>query len=116
VTTATGAGATPGGTRIATTESICPRCRRVLAAALVVRDGTVVLTRTCPDHGAFDAVVYGDAERYVEIQRFDKPGDEPQSTHSTPASGSSRSTPRATSTARSASPTRAPGRRSTATR
>ncbi|MGH3995784.1 MAG: radical SAM protein, partial [Pseudonocardiaceae bacterium] len=29
------------------------------------------------DHGAFDAVVYGDAERYLEIQRFNKPGEEP---------------------------------------
>jgi hypothetical protein len=77
VTTATGAGAAPDGTRIATTESICPRCRRVLAAELVVRDGKVVLSRSCPDHGGFDAVVYGDAERYIEIQRFDKPGDEP---------------------------------------
>jgi 7,8-dihydro-6-hydroxymethylpterin dimethyltransferase len=65
------------GTRLATTESICPRCRRVLAAELVVREGKVVLSRSCPDHGAFEAVVYGDAERYVEIQCFDKPGDEP---------------------------------------
>ncbi|MGH8956973.1 MAG: radical SAM protein, partial [Microbacterium sp.] len=62
---------------LARTESICPRCRRVLDAALVARDGRVVLTRTCPDHGAFDAVVYGDAERYLEIQRFNKPGEEP---------------------------------------
>ena len=42
-----------------------------------MREGKVVLSRSCPDHGAFEAVVYGDAERYAEIQRFDKPGDEP---------------------------------------
>ena len=77
MTTAPGASASPDGTRLATTESICPRCRRVLAAELVVREGKVVLSRSCPDHGAFEAVVYGDAERYAEIQRFDKPGDEP---------------------------------------
>jgi uncharacterized radical SAM superfamily Fe-S cluster-containing enzyme len=77
VTTATGTGVAPDGTRLATTESICPRCRRLLAAELVVREGKVVLSRNCPDHGAFDAVVYGDAQRYVAIQRFDKPGDEP---------------------------------------
>ncbi len=47
----------------------------MLDARLVARDGRVVLTRTCPEHGAFDAVVYGDARRYLEIQRFDKPGD-----------------------------------------
>jgi uncharacterized radical SAM superfamily Fe-S cluster-containing enzyme len=63
--------------RLAGTQSICPRCRRVLEAERVARDGKVVLSRTCPDHGSFEAVVYGDAERYMEIQRFDKPGEEP---------------------------------------
>jgi 7,8-dihydro-6-hydroxymethylpterin dimethyltransferase len=59
------------------TQSICPRCRSVLDAELLVRDGRVVLSRTCPDHGRTEAVVYGDAERYLEIQRFNKPGERP---------------------------------------
>jgi 7,8-dihydro-6-hydroxymethylpterin dimethyltransferase len=50
----------------------------VLPAELVVSDGRVVLARTCPDHGSFEAVIYGDAERYLEIQRFSKPGTEPR--------------------------------------
>jgi 7,8-dihydro-6-hydroxymethylpterin dimethyltransferase len=66
-----------GARQLGSTESICPRCRRLLDAALIERDGKVILTRTCPDHGAFDAVVYGDAERYLEIQRFNKPGEAP---------------------------------------
>jgi len=49
----------------------------VLDAELVARDGRVVLSRACPDHGSYEAVVYGDAERYLEIQRFNKPGDSP---------------------------------------
>jgi 7,8-dihydro-6-hydroxymethylpterin dimethyltransferase len=65
------------GARLRRTESICPRCRRVLAAELRVQGGAVVLTRACPDHGAFEAVVYGDAARYLEIQRFSKPGESP---------------------------------------
>jgi 7,8-dihydro-6-hydroxymethylpterin dimethyltransferase len=65
------------GTVLGRTQSICPRCRAVLDAELIVRDDRVVLVRTCPDHGRFAAVVYGDAERYLEIQRFDKPGEEP---------------------------------------
>jgi uncharacterized radical SAM superfamily Fe-S cluster-containing enzyme len=65
------------GTRLARTESVCPRCRRLLEAEIVVRDGRVVLSRTCPEHGLFEAVVYGDAGRYLEIQRFDKPGEQP---------------------------------------
>ncbi len=59
------------------TQSICPRCRRVLDARLLARDGRVLLSRTCPDHGPFEAVVYGDAERYLAIQRFNSPGEEP---------------------------------------
>jgi uncharacterized radical SAM superfamily Fe-S cluster-containing enzyme len=65
------------GARLGRTTSICPRCRQVLEAELLVRDGKVVLSRTCPAHGRFEAVVYGDAERYLESQRFDKPGVEP---------------------------------------
>jgi uncharacterized radical SAM superfamily Fe-S cluster-containing enzyme len=65
------------GSVLARTQSICPRCRAVLDATLAVRGGRVVLTRRCPDHGEFAAVVYGDAGRYLEIQRFDKPGEEP---------------------------------------
>src|SRR5215211_662422 len=60
------------------TRSICPRCRAVVDAELLVRDDRVVLSRTCPDHGEVKAVVYGDAKRYLEIQRFDKPGTEPR--------------------------------------
>jgi hypothetical protein len=66
-----------GGRVLGSTQSICPNCKTVLDAELLVRDGRVVLSRTCPDHGAFEAVVYGDAERYLEIQRFDKPGESP---------------------------------------
>jgi 7,8-dihydro-6-hydroxymethylpterin dimethyltransferase len=66
------------GVVLARTESICPRCRRALDAELTVRDGKAVLGRTCPDHGRTEAVVYGDAARYVEIQRFDKPGEQPR--------------------------------------
>ena len=49
----------------------------LLEAELSERDGRVVLSRTCPEHGSFEAVVYGDAARYHEIQRFNKPGTPP---------------------------------------
>jgi uncharacterized radical SAM superfamily Fe-S cluster-containing enzyme len=62
---------------VESTQSICPICRRLLDAEIVVRNARVVLSRTCPEHGSFEAVVYGDARRYLEIQRFDKPGDQP---------------------------------------
>jgi uncharacterized radical SAM superfamily Fe-S cluster-containing enzyme len=59
------------------TESVCPECKRVLPAELLERGGRVVLTRTCPEHGRFEAVVYSDADRWREIQRFDRPGTAP---------------------------------------
>jgi uncharacterized radical SAM superfamily Fe-S cluster-containing enzyme len=46
-------------------------------AQLLERGGRVLLTRVCPEHGPIEAVVYGDAERYHEVQRFNKPGEEP---------------------------------------
>lgn len=65
------------GEIVARTSSICPACRQVLDAALVERDGRVVLDRTCPEHGRFEAVVYGDAALHRRIARFDKPGEAP---------------------------------------
>ncbi len=69
------------------TQSICPRCKRVLEAELRERDGRVVLSRSCPEHGRFEAVVYGDARRYAEIQRFNKPGENPRSRQTETADG-----------------------------
>jgi 7,8-dihydro-6-hydroxymethylpterin dimethyltransferase len=77
ITPASSAAASDEGRVLARTKSICPRCRRLLDAELAVRAGRVVLSRSCPDHGEFAAVVYGDAERYLEIQRFNKPGANP---------------------------------------
>lgn len=59
------------------TRSICPICKRLLEAELREAGGRVVLDRECPEHGRVEAVVYGDADRYREIQRFNKPGSEP---------------------------------------
>src|ERR671922_22952 len=59
------------------TRSVCPVCRRDVEAEVVAREGKVYLRKQCADHGAFEALVYGDAERYVEIQRYNKPGDRP---------------------------------------
>ena len=59
------------------TTSICPVCKVSLAAEVLARDGRVLLTRECPDHGRFEAVVYGDAERYAAIQPYEGPGGAP---------------------------------------
>ena len=35
------------------------------------------MTKECPDHGWMEALLYDDAEAYVESQRYDKPGSRP---------------------------------------
>jgi len=56
------------------TRSICPVCREVIDAELNARAGKVFLRKRCDEHGEFEALVYGDADRYLEIQRYNKPG------------------------------------------
>jgi len=56
------------------TKSICPVCKAVIDAEVNVRDGKVWLRKRCRNHGPFEALLYGDAEMYLDIQRFNKPG------------------------------------------
>lgn len=56
------------------TRSICPNCRRVIDAQIRIRDNKVYLFKRCPDHGPFEALVYGDAQTYVNAAKFNKPG------------------------------------------
>ncbi|MBA2595371.1 MAG: radical SAM protein [Chloroflexia bacterium] len=56
------------------TRSICPECRRVIDAHVLLRDGKVYLRKRCPAHGRFEALVYADAEAYVAATRLNKPG------------------------------------------
>jgi hypothetical protein len=56
------------------TRSICPHCRRVIDAQVLLRDNKVFMRKRCPDHGVIEALVYGDAEAYVRNARYNKPG------------------------------------------
>jgi len=51
-------------------ESLCPECRRVIAAEIFERDGKVVMEKTCPDHGFIRDLVYSDAELYKKAERW----------------------------------------------
>jgi len=46
----------------------------VIDAEVSVRDNKVILSKRCRDHGPFEALVYSDAEMYMEQLRFNKPG------------------------------------------
>jgi len=56
------------------TRSICPDCRRPIDAQIVLRDGKVFMRKRCPEHGRFEALVYGDAQAYTSQSKFNKPG------------------------------------------
>jgi uncharacterized radical SAM superfamily Fe-S cluster-containing enzyme len=62
------------------TKSICPVCKAVIDAEINIRDNKVYLRKRCRDHGGFEALLYGDAEMYVDSQRFNKPGTVPLQT------------------------------------
>ncbi len=56
------------------TRSICPGCRRVIDAKIVLRDNKVFMRKRCPDCGPFEALVYADAEAYTSFGKYNKPG------------------------------------------
>ncbi len=56
------------------TRSICPQCRRVIDAQILLRDNKVYMRKRCPEHGTFEGLVYGDAQAYTSAARFNKPG------------------------------------------
>ncbi|MHA7703775.1 methyltransferase domain-containing protein [Mycobacterium sp. ML4] len=56
------------------TKSICPVCKVVVDAQVNIRDAKVYLRKRCQTHGEFEALVYGDAQMYMDSARFNKPG------------------------------------------
>lgn len=56
------------------TKSICPVCKVVVDAQVNIRDQKVYLRKRCKEHGSFEALVYGDAQMYMDSARFNKPG------------------------------------------
>jgi len=59
------------------TRSICPVCRRVIDAHILLRDNNVYMRKRCPEHGTFESLVYADAQAYANSLRFNKPGTVP---------------------------------------
>lgn len=56
------------------TRSICPNCKRVIDAKILLRDNKVFMAKRCPDCGPFEALIYADAEAYTSFGKFNKPG------------------------------------------
>jgi len=61
-------------TTIRVTESICPECLNVLPATLFVEDDKVYMKKTCPDHGEFKDLIWGDYSEYKRTMSFYRVG------------------------------------------
>jgi len=59
------------------TRSLCPECRRVVDAQVLIRDRAVYLRKYCPEHGWHEALVSSDADWYLNSLKFNKPGSIP---------------------------------------
>ena len=56
------------------TRSMCPECRTIIDAQILLRDNKVYMRKRCKTHGLFEALVYGDAQMYTSSLKFNKPG------------------------------------------
>ncbi len=56
------------------TKSICPVCKVVVDAQVNILEDKVYLRKRCREHGEFEALVYSDAQMYMDSARFNKPG------------------------------------------
>jgi len=53
-----------------TVPSICPECLGLIPARLLERAGQVWMEKTCPDHGRFEDLYWGDARLYLKAEAF----------------------------------------------
>ena len=59
------------------TRSLCPECKKLIDAQILLRDNRVIMRKRCPEHGWFEALIFSDAQLYTEIARNNKPGTMP---------------------------------------
>src|SRR4051794_34000555 len=64
-------------TFLGTTRSLCPQCRRLVDAKIIVREGRVYFRKKCPEHGAVEDFVCSDVA-YYDRHEFDQPARTPR--------------------------------------
>ncbi len=52
------------------TKSICPVCGKVIPATIYEEDGKIWYKKTCPEHGEFKDIYYGDAEVWHWMEKW----------------------------------------------
>jgi uncharacterized radical SAM superfamily Fe-S cluster-containing enzyme len=56
------------------TRSLCPECRRVVDAQVLIRDGAIYLRKRCPEHGWHESLPSSDADWNIRGLKYNKPG------------------------------------------
>lgn len=49
--------------------SICPECLRRIPMRIYEENGAIYLEKTCPEHGKFEDIYWGDAELYKQFEK-----------------------------------------------
>ena len=52
------------------TQSLCPDCTSLVEARLFEEDGKVWMEKTCPEHGYFRDLYYGDVKLYRKMENW----------------------------------------------
>ena len=55
------------------TSSVCPECRTLVPARVLMEDDNVYLRRYCPEHGEMTGLIWRGLEGYLSAQSFVKP-------------------------------------------
>ncbi len=53
------------------TLSLCPVCLKRIPAIIIEEDGKIIIKKTCPEHGEFKDVYWGDAELYKKFEKYE---------------------------------------------
>jgi hypothetical protein len=52
------------------TKSLCPECRRIIDALIFEKDGKVLISKECPEHGKFEHVYWEDVNLYLKAEEY----------------------------------------------
>jgi len=52
------------------TQSLCPECKKVVAARIFESEGKVLMEKTCPEHGKVTDVYWSNVGLYTKAEKF----------------------------------------------
>ncbi len=52
------------------TQSLCPECIKVIPARQYEKDGKVIMTKECSDHGEFNDIISSDVNLFLEMEKW----------------------------------------------